>query len=204
MNKGQLRAHFKALLNRSDCTDALADTFIDQAQARIQRLLRVPSQEAQINYSANTSTGLQSFQLPNDLLEIINISYDGQALVRVPFHELVAGQKTGALGKATSFARQRATILLHPQPTSGIVTLDYYGEFPPLVNDTDTNGLTSTASDLFTYVALTYAADYFLDERGTLFEQKSAQFLAELQSHADAAEQSGANQVVRPTHRYDD
>ena len=31
MNKGELRAHMKALLNRSDCTDALADTFIDQA-----------------------------------------------------------------------------------------------------------------------------------------------------------------------------
>ena len=36
MNKGQIRAHFKALLNRSDCPDALADTFIDQATTRIQ------------------------------------------------------------------------------------------------------------------------------------------------------------------------
>lgn len=45
MNKGEIRAHFKALLNRSDITDALADTFIDQGITRIQRSLRVPSME---------------------------------------------------------------------------------------------------------------------------------------------------------------
>ena len=35
MNKGQIRTHFIALLNRTDCTNALADTFIDMAMGRI-------------------------------------------------------------------------------------------------------------------------------------------------------------------------
>ena len=203
MNKGQIRAHFRALLNRSDCSDALADTFIDQAQARIQRQLRVPSMEAQLNYSANTDDGLESLDAPSDMLEIINISYDGNTLVRVPFHEIVELQKSNAKGKPQFFARQRAKILLHPMPTSGVVTFDYYGQFPTLSDDSDTNGLTLIASDLLTYTALAYAADYFLDERGQVFEAKAGQFLAEIQAHADAAEQSGTNQVVRPTHRYD-
>ena len=57
MNKGEIRAHFKALLNRSDCTDALADTFLNQALTRIQRILRIPPIERMQTYtvSANTS-----------------------------------------------------------------------------------------------------------------------------------------------------
>ena len=51
MNKGNLRSHFKAVLNRSDITDALADTFIDQGIARIQRSLRIPSMEKKHTYT---------------------------------------------------------------------------------------------------------------------------------------------------------
>ena len=40
-----------------------------------------------------------------------------------------------------------------------------------LTSDSDTNMLTNIASDLLTYTALSYAADYFLDERGAVFEQ---------------------------------
>ena len=75
MNKGQIRAHFKALLNRTDCSDALADTFIDQAITRIQRTLRIPSMEKTQNYSI--STQVASIIVPADLIEIMNI-YSGQ------------------------------------------------------------------------------------------------------------------------------
>ena len=34
MNKGQLRTHFLNLLNRTDCSNALADTFLDQSISR--------------------------------------------------------------------------------------------------------------------------------------------------------------------------
>ena len=51
MNKGQLRAHFLALLNRSDCNDTLADTFIDQSIGRIYRTLRIPAMEKQQSYA---------------------------------------------------------------------------------------------------------------------------------------------------------
>ena len=56
MNKGQIRAHFLALLNRSDCPDPLADTFIEQATTRVQRVLRTPAQEAQQTYTITGPT----------------------------------------------------------------------------------------------------------------------------------------------------
>ena len=51
MNKGAIRTHFKELLNRSDITDSLADTFIDQSIARVERTLRIPSMEKTANYT---------------------------------------------------------------------------------------------------------------------------------------------------------
>lgn len=197
MNKGQIRAHFLALLNRSDCPDPLADTFIEQATTRVQRVLRTPAQEAQQTY---TITGLtSSVTIPNNLLEIISVYMDGVALTRIPHHEMLQAQKTGEQGIPRLMCRQQGQILLHPQPTTGTVYLDYYAEFPTLATDTDSNALTAIASDILTYTALSYAADYFMDERAALFEQKSGQFLAELQEQSNAAEQSGINQVMRPT-----
>jgi len=204
MNKGEVRTHFKSLLNRSDCTDALADTFIEQGQIRVQRMLRIPSQEKQRTYSIESTTGIAALFLPNDLLEMLTVYYDGRALTGVPLHEMVEMQKTGQTGAPRHFCRQRNQILLHPQPTSGDVVMDYFSDFAELTDDSSTNGLTLAGADLLIYTALSYAADYFLDERGPLFETRAAQFLTEIQSQADDAALSGVNQTIRPTHTYED
>ena len=202
MNKGQIRAHFKALLNRSDCPDPLADTFIDQATTRIQRVLRTPAQEAQQTYTISSTTS--AIAIPSNLLEIMSVYMDGVALTRIPHHEMLQAQKTGELGIPKFMCRQQGQILLHPQPTTGTVYLDYYAEFPNLATDADSNALTVIGSDILTYTALAYAADYFMDERAAVFEQKSGQFLAELMEQGNSAEQSGLNQVMRPTVVYGD
>ena len=61
--------------------------------------------------------------------------------------------------------------------TSGSVVLYYYGEFDAMTNDSDENALAAVVSDLIIYGGLTYASDYYLDER-TIFEQFT-QFLTE-------------------------
>ena len=202
MNKGEIRTHFLNLLNRSDCSNALADTFIDQATTRIQRVMRTPAMEVQQTYTIAGTTPF--IYLPANLLEIISIYMDGNSLTRIPHHEMLQAQKTGELGTPRQFFRQSVQVLLHPQPTTGTLFLDYYAEFPTLATDSDTNALTETASDVLTYSALAYAADYFLDERAAVFEQKSGQFLAEIQEQYKSAEQSGNNQVMRPTAVYGD
>ena len=204
MNKGELRSHMLALLNRSDCTDALANTFLDQAIARIERTLRVPSMEQQHIYTIDSASGVSQLFIPSNLIEMVDIHADGRALVRLPGHEMVEAQKTGAIGNPIHFTRVQGVLKIHPKPTSGLVYLNYYGEFTDLVNDSDTNSLTNIASDLIIYTALGYASDYFLDERGPLFDQKAGAFIAEIQGQADSAETSGTSQFMRPTHRFED
>jgi len=204
MNKGQIRAHFKALLNRSDCSDALADTFIDQALTRIQRFLRIPAMEQQQTYSFTSGTAITQVVVPANMLEIIDLQYDGMGLVRVPLHEMAEQHKAAETGSPKYFTREREVIKISPLPTSGTLYLNYYAEFDELTDDSSENIITLIASDLLTYSALSYAADYFLDERGPLFDQKSGQFLAEIQEQANAAEQSGVAQVMRPTRTYTD
>jgi len=204
MNKGQIRAHFKALLNRSDCSDALADTFIDQALTRIQRFLRIPAMEQQQTYSFTSGTAVSQVVVPSNMLEIIDLQYDGLGLVRVPLHEMAEQHKVAENGNPKYFTREREVIKISPLPTTGNLYLNYYAEFDELTDDSSENIITLIASDLLTYTALSYAADYFLDERGPLFEQKSGQFIAEIQEQANAAEQSGMAQVMRPTRTYTD
>ena len=160
--------------------------------------------EKQNTYDVTSASGVATLVMPSDLLEVIELYYDGNSLTRIPLHEMVQYQKTGELGSPRFFCREQGNLKIHPKPSSGNLYLNYYAEQDPLTSDSDTNMLTNIASDLLTYTALSYAADYFLDERGAIFDQKSGSFLAEIQEHANSSEQSGVNQVVRPTHYYED
>lgn len=204
MNKGQIRAHFKALLNRSDCTDTLADTFIDQSIARIQRSTRIPSMERQQAYTINSATPQESVILPADFLEIIDLYYDNTSLSRVPMRTILEMRKNNDVGGPQFFAREQGALVLYPRPETGTLYLNYYGQFNDLVTDTDSNDLTNVASDAVTYGALAYASDYFIDERSALFEQKLSMFLSELQQQANDAETAGTVQAIRPTTNYQD
>ena len=68
--------------------------------------------------------------------------------------------------------------------------------------DSDENNLAAVGSDLIIYGALTYASDYYLDERASLFEQKYTQFMNEIQDQANEAEITGSLQAIRPTYNF--
>jgi hypothetical protein len=200
MNYGQIRTHFKALLNRSDITDSLADTFIDQGISRIQRSLRVPSMEKKHTYSFTSSTS--QVNLPSDFLEAIDVYFANTALSRLPMREINAMKGAAEVGTPRFFAREQGVLLLYPYPSSGSLTLNYYASFTDMSSDTDENILAAIAADLITYAALTYASDYYLDERASLFEQKYTQFMSELQEQANDAETNGALQSIRPAYTF--
>jgi len=202
MNKGAIRSHFKALLNRSDCSDALADTFMDQSIARIQRTLRVPSMEKQASYTISASTTF--ITLPDDFIEIIDLYYDKTSLRRVPMNEILTFKDGGEQGTPKFFCREDETLLIYPHPSSGSVKLNYYGQFADMTADSDENALAISSSDLIIYGMLTYASDYYLDERGPLFEQKYQMFIAETQEQANDEETAGTVQAMRPTTTYED
>ena len=202
MNKGEIRAHFKALLNRTDCSDALADTFIDQSISRAQRVLRIPPMEKTQTYNLTASTS--TLIIPADFLEIIDMYYANTNLTRVPLSKYVEMSQPAESGTPRYFTREGENIKIYPYPTSGSVSMNYYGQFTAMTADTDENDLAIIASDLITYGALGYASDYFLDERGPLFETKFVQFLSELQEQANDAEVSGTVQAMQPTATYQD
>jgi len=202
MNKGEIRAHFKALLNRTDCSDALADTFIDQSIARAQRVLRIPPMEKTQTYNLTASTS--TLIIPADFLEIIDMYYANTNLTRVPLSKYVEMSQPAESGTPRYFTREGENIKIYPYPTSGSISMNYYGQFTEMTADTDENDLAIIASDLITYGALGYASDYFLDERGPLFETKFVQFLSELQEQANDAEVSGTVQAMQPTATYQD
>lgn len=201
MNYGDLKTHFEALLNRSDITATLTTTFIDQGIARIQRQLRSPINERKAEYTISGQT--TSVILPNDFLEIISLYMGKYELSRIPMDRYRQLQDSVTTGTPRFFTREQQRLLLYPEPTSGTLTLYYYCDFPALVNNNDENDLTEVASDLVIYSALTYAADYYLDERGQIFEQKYNQFLAELQEQANDQELNGGIQAIMPSYRYD-
>jgi len=202
MNYGEIKSHFNDLLNRSDITAALTTRFIDQGIARIQRQLRTPMSERVLNVTITAQT--ESLTLPSDFLEIISLYKDEYELERVSMRKFRQDANTAVEGKPRIFVRQAEKLLLHPQPTSGTLTLYYHGEFPALSADTDENVLTQSAPDLIIYAAATFAADYYLDQRAEIFETKFNQFLLELQEQANDQELQGGTQSVLPAYSFQD
>lgn len=202
MNYGDLKSHFNDLLNRSDITTALTTRFIDQSISRIQRQLRTPLNEKLKTYTITANT--TSLTLPTDFLEIISLYYEQYELQRVPMSKFRELNDNTYTGSPTHFTRQQEDLLLYPTPTSGSVVLYYYGEFDAMTADSDENALAAVASDLIIYGALTYAADYYLDERATIFEEKFTQFLTEIQEQSNDQELNGGVQQIQPAYTYGD
>jgi hypothetical protein len=202
MNKGELRTHFKELLNRSDCSDALADTFIDQSITRIERNLRVPMMEKVYSYAISVAT--DELTIPNDFLEAINLYYDNTTLNRVSMTRFLDISDANENGTPRYFTRQGSKFKIYPIPTTGNIVLNYYASLPAMASDTDENDLALIASDLIIYGALSFAADYFFDERGQLFDGRFTQIFDQIQTHADDAETSGSLQVMQPLAQYSD
>ncbi len=201
MNYGNLKTHFQNLLNRSDLTTALSETFIDQGIARIQRQLRTPMTENITNYAISGQTA--SVSLPNDFVEIISLYMDDKELTRVPMSKYRSVATSAAVGNPTIFTREQSKLNLHPQPSSGTLVLYYYGEFPAMTADSDENLLAQVAPDLILYAAATYAADWFLDERAELYENKFNQFMLEVQEQSNDQELNGGVQSIQPAYQYE-
>ena len=73
-----------------------------------------------------------------------------------------------------------------------------------MTQNTDENSLAAVASDLIIYGALTFAADFYLDERGPLFEEKFNQFMSEIQEQANDQEMNGGTQSIQPSYTFAD
>lgn len=199
MNKAAIRSQFKALLNRNDCSNTLADTFIDQAVGRISRTLRIPSME---RGATIVFTELQPdwFSLPKDFLEFIDLYTEdcngGHKLEMLPRGRFLM-IPPGA-GQPRAYLRTGASVQVKPQPALGsTLYMVYHSELTDLNTDTDENEITRIAPELLIYAALSNAADYFVDERKDAFEGVYIRTYQELTEQAEALEFSGGAMAVQ-------
>lgn len=203
MNYGELKAHFNDVLNRSDITTVLTERFIDQGLARIQRSLRVPFMEKQRNYTISSST--TEITLPNDFIETRDLYHSsGTTLERVSMETMQALKANNLVGNPTKYAREQASLLLYPHPSGGTITLNYYAELDEFTSDSTETTISKVAPDLVIYAGLTFAADFYLDERSPLFEAKFKAFLEELQEQSNDQELNGGTQSISLAFTYDE
>lgn len=198
MNKQGIRNQVKALMNRNDFTDALANTFIDQATARIQRTLRIPPMEKVELYTITNITP-DTLILPNDFLSVKHLYSSDTMMEYVDLGKLISTPTT--TGVPSIYSRLQGTLKVKPTPVEdSVVTLVYYGEIPDLVGDDDETWLSAIASDLLIYGALTFAADYFVDERKVSFEERFGQAYAELEEQARIGEMDQSAIRIQPAY----
>lgn len=175
MNYGDLKTQFQGLLNRRDITPSLTTTFMNMGIQRIQRELRVPAMEKK---AFATTDGTPNVPVPGDLLEVIALTYitayTSNKLVKVDFESgLRASMRPG---DPKFYTRDVATLVLGPCPPAGTkIYFNYYADASNLAADSDHNWITDAAPDLLIYGALSYASDYFLDERAQKFEARYLQ-----------------------------
>ena len=203
MTLGDIKTQFAAILNRRDITPTLTTTFINQGIQRIQRLLRTPGQERLATYEwTETSTGIP---IPDDYLRLISIDTlsDVNNPIQLRRSDLnsIASLKLYP-GHPQQYVRRYNEFLIGPMPAVGTVfTVNYYADSGALVADVDFNELTDSAPDAVIYGALTYAADYYLDDRRETFEGRFLSILNELQLQADDDEL--INSSITPSQSFD-
>lgn len=187
MNYGEIRTQFKAILNRRDCSNTLADTFLNQSLQRCTRELRTPAQEAQTSLTVpNPFTG---FPVPSDIIQTIAMMAqiaNGQQR-KLEYYPLARFLELDSSysGQPAYYTRIGNNFQFRPIPAVDTeLTLYYYGEFTPFSGDTSETVLSLIAPDLLIYGALSYAADYFMDDRAQAFESRYMQIAQALQDQA--------------------
>ena len=175
MNYGELRTLFKGILDRDDCDDNLADTFIGLGLRRVSRVLRTQLQRRTLVVAVDGDY-LGYVAIPSDYLGIIEVLVNG-----VPVQRLTESQKETEAG----YYFRGISIFFNVEMTEGSeIRLIYYADFD-YVGDDITTGYSLVVPDLVVYASLGHAASYFIDEREAGFEQRFDVLLREVQMMND-------------------
>lgn len=203
MAYSDVKTQFLGILNRRDITSSLVNTFMGYAIQRIQREIRVPSME---RVTTLTTDGTATLTVPPDLLQFISVHVNDNDNGRTKLTRTDLGTIlywANIQGQPEYYHREAQYLYVAPYPPEDTsVFVHYYADAPSLVEDTDTNWMTEVAPMLLVYAALSYASDYFLDDRKTLFEQVYMQTAEQTQVQALWDEVENAS--IRPAFNMDD
>lgn len=198
MNYGELKAAVQSYLyDRTDLTGSIP-TFIELAERRIFRQLRVPANEKIVHFVAHESG---SIDLPKDYLEAKILTADSKPLERISdLTHLKAQDKRQASGEPRQFSRIGAQLHLYPRPDTTVdITLVYWYDLSGTLSaDIDTNEVLRIAPDVYLHGALVEASAYLgQDSRIGVWKSKLEEGLGSLRQQAVEAEYAGSVVAVK-------
>jgi hypothetical protein len=198
MNYGDVKTYLRDLINRTDLTDTRASQFIQQAQDRLERLLRPSFLQRFVSFTLNGTSG--DFRVPVDFLELCDLFTEEGELRRVDVTEWL--RHDNGSGTPRVFIQTGHDLRVRPIPAADqTINLRYYGVEPELVTPTDENYWTTAAVDALVYAAASLAGDFYEDERLARFEEKFQSALGELKDQQFAEDFSGA-MSLSPAYRF--
>lgn len=207
----ELQTRVIDLINRTDCTTALAKQFIQDAQRKAQRGLRLPSLEKVMQIVVGTTTTTQYNSgagvviIPNDFIEMVYIYTSQGVLNRVPLTRFIElNSELTTTGTPQYYTRIQNTFHLKPIPSTGTeIDIVYQGEDNLLTTDTSTNTFSTVAPDLLVYGACVYAADYFNDERKGTFQAMYDGIYTDVTNLVTDAESLTVDAQVQPSIQFE-
>lgn len=196
MNYGEVKDEFTGLLNRRDATASQITMWLREGLERIQRELRVPAMEKIIEITVDGT--YSDLTIPSDYLGLKHIrvvsTTNPYTLDRKGIKEVLTA-RVFTSSEPKIFTREGGKFLIGPYPTSGtVLRLVYYGDLTGLSATTDTNIITIIAPTLLIYSGLSYAADFFPnDKRAQRWEERYTQIKNELEGQDDDDELTEAS-----------
>lgn len=171
MNYTELKARVASYLHRTDL-DSLMSTFVENAEARLNRALRVRQME--VTLAATTIDASNEITLPADFLAFKHLWPSVYPYLRLSPQtiEAVLGQNATS-GNPTMFAVLGSSAKFDG---SGDVEGIYYGSLPGLVANS-TNWLSASHPDLYLHAVAAEAAAYCQDQTALQFHEAKAELL---------------------------
>lgn len=199
-----------AILLRNDMTQAQAINFIQMSQTRIERTLRTPGQENMGTITGNDSAPTGSIVLPADFLALKLLytqgSWGGMDLMEYKDTAGFFKAQNRSMGTSNGVSPKYYTrvgssyLITPPLPAGQEIYMNYYAAQPQLVSPTDSNFFTISAQDLLVYGALSFAGDFFVDDRVGSFEQRFAQLMGDIETQARETDMSQSDMAIAPAH----
>lgn len=172
MTYAQLVIAIGSFLNRQDL-DAVIPTFVQLAEARMNRVIRTRSMEYRVSAVIDT----QFSTLPVDFLEMRNIQINDNPVIALEYVTPQQADKlraSGIEGKPRYFSVVANRLELIPAPATGtVVEMVYYQSLQALNDASPSNWLLTNHPDIYLYGSLVQAALYLKDDPtawATLFD----------------------------------